>query len=795
MPVLEAPSATLGERFVQVLTDPAALELLVLVALTVLLLLAFRRLGRLARELSKRRELREYVKGLSHLVNGEYASAVKYLARVVERDPEHTDARVALGDAYWQLGDAAEAHRHHYHVDQVYGRPSPRVSLSLGRDLAALGRAEEAVDHLARALHGEVEEKPARELLVETLAALGREGEAVAHVKGPAELTHPQIGRLHAAAGFRALGAGREREGVRHLQRALEFHPGLLAPRMALVGRRWLGGDAAGAWHAFRSHLGKVQQLAREGVVLETGAPSGGLRRVLEAERPGEVGPALPEGDEEAPSLKALPASVEVAEPGGGTLPAATDAARTPRDVLELGGDPAAGDLAAKDLGAMLEAVADRRARYRCRRCGAASARFEERCHRCGHFGALEPVQAARVRTGREIAEVIDEIEENRHYIARLVERLVAGDGTAAARLMRIGPKAIPEVFQRMMEVSDNRPLIAFLKQLGPECLDLIGNAYLHMRTFGSRNILREGLGIFRSFDGILREVLSSMGEGAVPYLRQCISHPDEGLRQVALEALANLGRGDVLEEAADVVPHAELVGCLNDASDAALLEVLRTIPAGGTVARKILPDRTFVREAVLVQALDRPETAGPAARAIEHRSFSPVLFEGLVARLVGPTAERAHHLLNLFLTEAHDHLVRVYTGPGLDVHRRAEVEKLLVRYGARSAEKIADELPLKDPERMAAVASLFQQLGEAGLAALERRYGKSSRFTVLGIDIGLGLGRDRSSQLRADLLRLMAAAGGDGARRLLERIAGEESDGELRALARRLRAGLEEGR
>lgn len=789
MPVPSSTDPSLGDRFLDALQDPAALELFVLGVLGVLLFFLFKRMGAVARELGKRRELREYVRGLGHLVNCEYSAAVKYLSRVVERDPEHTDARIALGEAHYALGDGAEAHRHHYHVEQVFGKSSPRVSLCLGRDLVLLGRKEEAVHHLQRALRGEVEAGAARELLVEILTDLGRESEAIPFVKGPAELTSPQIGRLHAAAGFRALEEGRDREGVRHLNRALDSNPGLLAPRMALVGRRWVEGDRGAAWETFRSHLKAVHRLAREGGVLETAAPSEGLKSVFDRHRGGgdkPAGKALPPA---SGTVKALPEAPSSA--GTGRDPAADLQETGAGGPMILGPEEEAADpKAVEDLGAMVEVILDHRAAYRCRRCGTAHVRFDDRCGVCGAFGTYQVVHEAPVRTGQEIAEVIDEIEENRYYIGRLVERLVAGKDEAEAALLRLGPKAIPEVFQRMMEVSDNQPLIAFLRKLGPAHLPLMGRAFLHMRTFGSRNILREGLGIFRSFDGIMEEILEAMGEESVPFLRESLGHAEEALRVIALKALIGLGRGNILEDLEGVVPHRDVITHLNEASPDALRTILGLASPDGFLVKAVFSDCTFLKEADLVEALKNPAAAAAAARALERRGFSPDLFEALVTELTGEVAGLARKMLSDFGAAALDHLVRTFTRPGLGVHRRLEVEGLLLEHGARAAEKVLDELPLKNAEDMAAVMVLFQKLGDRALPALEDRYARAGAFILR--KIGLTFGKDKSADMKADLLRLMAAVGGEGARILLSRLVEAESDGDLRALARRCLANLQ---
>ncbi len=787
MPVPSSTDPSLGDRFLEALQDPAALELFVLVVLGVLLVFTFKRMGRVARELGKRRELREYVRGLGHLVNCEYSAAVKYLSRVVERDPEHTDARIALGEAHYALGDGAEAHRHHYHVEQVFKKSSPRVSLCLGRDLVLLGRGEEAVQHLQRALRGEVEADAARELLVETLTDLGREREAIPFVKGPAELTSPQIGRLHAAAGFRALEKGRDREGVRHLNRALDSNPGLLAPRMALVGRRWVEGDRTAAWEAFRSHLEAVHRLAREGGVLETAAPSEGLKSVFDRQRGSENDhEALPPASDTVKALPEAPSSAVAERDAEADLQATP-----PGGTMILGPEEETADpKAVEDLGAMVDVILDHRAAYRCSRCGTAHVRFEDRCGVCGAFGTYQAVHEAPVRTGQKIAEAIDEIEENRYYIGRLVERLVAGEVEAEATLLRLGPKAIPEVFQRMMEVSDNRPLIAFLRKLGPDHLPLMGRAFLHMRTFGSRNILREGLGIFRSFDGIMEEILKAMGEESVPFLRESLGHTEEALQVIALKALIGLGRGDILEDLEGVVPHRDVITHMNEADGNALRKILELATPEGFLVRAIFSDRTFLREAELVDALKNPAAAAAAARSLERRGFSPDLFDALVAELKGDVATQARKMLNDFGPAALDHLVRTFTRSGLDVHRRAEVEGLLLEHGARTAEKILEELPLKNAEDMAAVMVLFQKLGDRALPALEDRYGRAGAFSLR--KIGLAFGKDKSADMKADLLRLMAAVGGERARILLSRLVEAESDSDLRSLARQCLANLQ---
>ena len=146
--------------------------------------------------------------------------------------------------------------------------------------------------------------------------------------------------------------------------------------------------------------------------------------------------------------------------------------------------------------------------------------------------------------------------------------------------------------------------------------------------------------------------------------------------------------------------------------------------------------------------------------------------------------------MLNDFGPAALDHLVRTFTRSGLDVHRRAEVEGLLLEHGARTAEKILEELPLKNAEDMAAVMVLFQKLGDRALPALEDRYGRAGAFSLR--KIGLAFGKDKSADMKADLLRLMAAVGGERARILLSRLVEAESDSDLRSLARQCLANLQ---
>jgi len=127
---------------IRLLREPWFLKTLAAAVLFFGVLLFTRRLRRVAAELERRKALADYVRGLDEFLRGDFRAAIDTLERVLERDPENVEARIALGDCYRETGDAAEAKKHHHHVHRVFGNELARNFLSLGKDELASWRAE-----------------------------------------------------------------------------------------------------------------------------------------------------------------------------------------------------------------------------------------------------------------------------------------------------------------------------------------------------------------------------------------------------------------------------------------------------------------------------------------------------------------------------------------------------------------------------------------------------------------------------------------------------------------------------
>ncbi|MGH7162765.1 MAG: tetratricopeptide repeat protein, partial [Planctomycetota bacterium] len=134
------------------LREPLILEGLVAILLFVAALLVFRRIRRIAEELERRKALAEYVRGLDEFLREDYRAAIATLEQVLQRDPENVEARIALGDCCREVGDPAEAKKHHHHVHKVFGHELGRNFLSLGRDELALRNYDRSVEAFQRAL-------------------------------------------------------------------------------------------------------------------------------------------------------------------------------------------------------------------------------------------------------------------------------------------------------------------------------------------------------------------------------------------------------------------------------------------------------------------------------------------------------------------------------------------------------------------------------------------------------------------------------------------------------------------
>lgn len=239
-PMTQKAGEATGDSSLQVLLDfledPVVLEVALLSLLAILFVWLFFSLRSSLRSLQGRRQLVDYLDGLEALLAGDPERARKRLTPVVEIDPENLGARLALGEALYELDNPAEAHRQHIEAHQVFQAESPSVHLSLSKDLRMAGEHGDALMHLDKA----IEKRPRDEKLLQESWSLreemGRYDEAFAagqllFSKEETEAHRRRLAQTAAKAGEHALGRGENREARDWFQKALHLDSENLAAR------------------------------------------------------------------------------------------------------------------------------------------------------------------------------------------------------------------------------------------------------------------------------------------------------------------------------------------------------------------------------------------------------------------------------------------------------------------------------------------------------------------------------------------------------------------------------------
>jgi lipopolysaccharide biosynthesis regulator YciM len=408
--------------------NPLLLEGIAAVVLFVIALLAFRRIQRIAAELERRKALSDYVRGLDEFLRGDHRDAIATLEKVLERDPESVEARIALGDCYRALGDAAEAKKHHHHVHKVFGHELARNFVSLGKDELALRNHDLAVEAFTRATELNPRDPEALAGLARAYAETNNPVAAAECLRelypdGPdadlGKTARREAAGRFARAGATALEEGNPQGAVRFYTEALAFWPGSLKARTGLLRAAHELGDDEQARALVDEHLAALRELAgREETLFEPA-----------------VSQARPTEPAAAP------------EPTGSMLPARLE-----------------------DVGGMVARVEEKTARYGCSACGALLREHAPACPVCESVGTVEAVpELARLFTMPvpSFEAAIDEVEESPAWVHRLARNAATGDEEALTTLLERGPSVLYEVFAALPAVEGRRYLGSRMATLG----------------------------------------------------------------------------------------------------------------------------------------------------------------------------------------------------------------------------------------------------------------------------------------------------------------------------------------
>jgi len=426
---MDSVFAAFGDELFQLFQEPWFLKSLAALLMFVLALILTRGLRRVAAELERRKALADYVRGLDEFLRGDFHDAIKTLERVLERDPENVEARIALGDCYREIGDAAEAKKHHHHVHKVFGNELARNFLSLGRDELALGsydRAVEAFDRSLQLSEGEAD------TLWSLATAYAEGGVPVAaaetvrriHPDGPVagltSLERRRAAHLLSDAAAALLAEEHVESAIRFYTEALAFRPSDLRARAGLLRAAHALGDESRAHELVREHVRELQDLTlNESVLFE----------------PRRTAPPSERSEETPPNDSYLPARVE-------------------------------------ELGGLVAAIETKTARYRCSACGAVRREHATVCPECDAVGTLDALQELTdaycmpLQSGKEAA---DEIEESTAFVQSLARRASLGEDAAITRLLGMGTNTLYDVFAGLPALEARRFLGARMSALGLE--------------------------------------------------------------------------------------------------------------------------------------------------------------------------------------------------------------------------------------------------------------------------------------------------------------------------------------
>ncbi len=758
---MNAPPLPRGNLFEEILRDPLLLEVVLVgagVLLASLLWLWFRRV---VKDLKRRAAVDRYVQGIDLFLRGRWEEAARRLEEVLEKDPSHLDARVALGDCLREMGRPAEAERLHTEALEVFGDDRLQTRISLARDLLAQKRPDRAALYLEEVLALSPRRREALELMARAQEELHHFTEAARHLRelllvmdrpeeeGKREELRRRIGRLYFRSGKALEEAGRLGEALPAFREAVSWDPGLVQARAGVIRCLSLLGHGPGALEALDQTLSELESLAEQPdfLLLPADLPGGGRPG-----SPGEARPALPGGED----LVSLP-------PGRGEehfLQVPEERARIAFRLLE------------------------KEAPYVCRACGRPWASPEPACPACGEPGGLVAAHPSLLEEIPRVDHLLDEIEENRAYLERKVEALYGGDPKAADQLLEVGEKVLPILYKELSLRPDPGPLLDLLLKMGPGVLPPFLEIHREERARHSKGILHLG----KEKGRVLSLVARSFGPlpGAEPFFRELAESPEPEERKAALDYFLASARPEAFE-ALQSFARVEILNHFRHKDSEELLPLLLALKPGDFLLDWIFTDPALPAEEALVEAFLRSKDRRALAWVLQARGFHPGVEKALQAMLCHETARPAAlEVMARFGLEALPHRIPVLLDPETPPEVREALVDLLRPWGERAVQEIILRCPGPRPSPVDETAlELVACFGESGLPALERIYRDES-----GILGKFPLLRKRAMRRRELVLRALDRIAGGKAREILERLVETEGDPGLRSLGRKFLEG-----
>lgn len=707
----QAPAAdSWWDRWRGIAGEPALVEAILLFAFGLLLLLVTMRWSRMVREVHGRAAVSDYLLGVEQALAGDLLGAVKRLRKVIAEDPENHHARLLLGESLAQLGEQAEAHMHHLVLQKAFKLESGRNDLALARNLLDLGRNAEAVSAAQRVVADQPDQLAGLRLLFQAQLAAG----------------YPEDAGRTGAQLARRLPEGNDR--ARILERA--------GAALALAGKvRLTAGELVGA-----------QALAREAAALSPDSPE--VRGLL------AHAALVARGKDGMLELLRAPSEGEAQQ--GSALPVVSDNSATvfaPSTVTALVG------------------LAPRGA-YACKVCGGALVRAEAVCPHCGARAASERTEPALFDDLESPGLVLDEVEESRAYVRRLVEAASFGDEIAATDLIEMGETAVDEVLATAMRKGPTQDaLISVLQRMGAGIVRPLFDSYERLKQGGLLKLPVLGLG---PSPRVLGRVVQGFGREALPHFEGLLGTVDRDLRKVLIDFYIGLGDQTEFQKVLDRLPPVEVIHRLNDAPAELLVRLLSTVEASSFLADVLLLEPIFLRDAELFLATAHAVAPQTLVAVITRRAYNAALIKLVIEHLVDERlAGPAGQILDAFAADALDHLVSAFSDLDRPAELRRTLEQRIASMGTAGVSTICSFFGPAPASVDSDLQRVLVAIGAPAIDELAEAFAKSGLFERLGSGLV-----SRYTHRRAMMVQALTALGAESTlRRLRER----ESDANLK--------------
>ena len=698
-------------------TQPGVVEVLLAVFVVAALLLAWWRLARLVQGAQRRSALRDYLLGVEQALQGDHEGARKRLAAVLAEDPENHYARLLLGKVLTELGEPAQAHKHHLFLQRAFGIDSAENELLLAKSLLAAGQVDEAGDVAERALHDLPARGDAWEFVFRTrlrngdFAAAARAGRRMLSLAGGPSarpLLAREVARAAARSGLRCLDAG----------------------------------DAPGARAALQTTLALARDA--EGANL--------LRARLQVEEHGV----------QAAVTRLL------AEDDDRTRPTMPLVATSGRQLVTA----AAADEAASAAAPLVPATS-----WLCTACGAGLERQAAVCPSCGSEASAllrEPELVADVASPMQW---MDAIDENDAYVRRLVQDAL-GEARGAAnaarpRVLQLRERAVPELLQRAWNGDERLRTVAIdlLQAMGPQIAPAL---FAASDALEQQRLLPIGS---RSPAALVGRVVQGFDRQALPHVEALFASARPEHRKILIDFFVGLGDVGEFQIVLERFPPVEILHRFNKCDGAVLRRFLEAVPPGHFVAEVLLLEPTFHREEDVLLAIPAAQHPQVLERVLIRRGCSRSLARCLIARLGEPQLGAiAARILAGHGEAALDHLIAAYTDPEAVAEVRPRLADLLAGGGPGAADLLCAAFGPEPAVIDDLVRAVLLKMGDTAVAPLRAAYGHSGWLERIAAGLV-----SRHNNRRMQIVRALQGIGSEAARGALGELREEERDQNLK--------------